>query len=275
MKSLTENKPGHQPIRWLKIDDLIRDCEINRALDEKRAEKIANEFDPDMFGVPTVSHRGEGRYAIVDGQHRIEALRILGWNGQKIPCSVFEGLTQAEEAKRFLGRNNFRAVQSIDKFMVRLTAREPVATAIRQIVIAAGFVIDRVTRDGAIRATDSLEAIYLGKGQKIRGENPKALRNTLDVINLAWGKTAAATQAQVLLGIGSFILRYGDDLDLKRLVQKLVSLPGGPSGLVARGRGKKELHGGTLASGMAHYLVDVYNRGIRGKTRLPSWRREE
>jgi len=274
MKS-KQKKPGAQPIRLLTIDELIRDPFINRPLDDKRAERMASAFKPDLFGVPEVSRRGDGKYAIVDGQHRIEALRILGWNGQRIACKIFDGLSRADEAERFLGLNDFRTPRKVEKFLVRLTAKDPIACAVNRIVGDAGYVVDRQSRDGVICATDSLESIYLGRGQKIRGQNPDALRQTLDVITLAWGRTKAAVNAQVLLGVGSFILRYADNIDLKRLVQKLIGVPGGSSGLTARGRGKKELHGGTLASGIAHYIVESYNRGLRGKSRLPSWRSED
>lgn len=266
---------GSGTVQWVCIDDMDRDPMIQRELDLRAANRIAAEFDPDAFGIPTLSLRKSGRYVIVDAQTRIEALRIMGWNGQKVQCEVFTGLTQAQEAGLFRKRNDFRAVRYIDKFLVRLTEHDAVALAIAKVVQDADYVVDRKARDGVITAAKAIEDIYLGRGQRVKGHNPKALRRTLDVVTAAWGRTTASVNGRVLSGIGAFFLRYGDAIDVQRLVNKLARTTGGPTGLVSRGAGKRELHGGTIASGIAHYLTDEYNRGIRGSKRFTGWRESE
>jgi hypothetical protein len=260
-------------IEYLKVDDLKRDPEINvRPIDETRAKRYAANFDIDAMGVIEVSRRSDGTNVILDGQHRIEALRFMGWNGEKIPCKVFRGLTKSQEATRFILLNTQVAIKFLDKFLSRLTAKDKIACAIQEIVKASGYVIDRTQRDGVIVAAKALEDIYVGKNQKIRGANPKALCGTLQAVTDAWGRTAHAVNATVLFGIGSFLLRYGEDVKLTRLIEKLRAVSGGPLGLVNRGKGKRELHGGDIASGIGHYLTDQYNAGLRGKGRLPGWR---
>jgi hypothetical protein len=260
-------------IEWLKVDDLQRDTDINvRPLDEKRASRYASDFDIDALGVIEVSRRPKGENIILDGQHRVEALRIMGWNGEKIPCKVFCNLTRAQEAKKFILLNTQVAIRYLDKFLSRITAKDKVACAIAEIVRANGYVIDRQTRDGVIVAAKALEDIYLGRNQKIRGTNPKALHGTLHAVTEAWGRTIHSVNVSVISGVGAFLLRYGDDVKLDRLIEKLRGVAGGPQGLINRGRGKREIHGGSLAMGIGHYLTDVYNSGLRGSSRLPDWR---
>lgn len=262
-------------IEYLKVDDLLRDQEINvRPIDEARAKRYAADFDIDALGVIEISRRVDKKNIILDGQHRVEALRIMGWNGEKIPCKVFTGLTRQQEAQKFILLNTQVPVRVLDKFLARITAKDKVACAVQEIVKANGYIIDRVSRDGVIVAVKAVEDIYTGKNQKIRGANPQALHGTLHAVTEAWGRTVHAVNHHVLKGIGSFFLRYGDNINLNRLIETLKRMSGGPQGLINRGRGKRELHGGDLANGIGHHLTDEYNRGMgpRSKTRLPAWR---
>lgn len=260
-------------IEYLKVDDLQRDTEINvRPIDEKRAARYAADFDIDSLGVIEVSRRPKGENIILDGQHRVEALRIMGWNGEKIPCKVFTGMSRPEEAKRFILLNTQVAIRFLDKFISRITAKDKVACAIAEITRANGYIIDRQSRDGVIVAVKAMEEVYLGKNQNIRGANPKALHGTLHAVTEAWGRTVHSVNCHVLSGVGAFLLRYGEDIKLDRLIEKLKHISGGPQGLINRGKGKREIHGGSLAMGIGHYLTDEYNSGLRGGSRLPEWR---
>lgn len=270
---MSEDTSQSGTIEYLKVDDLTRDPEINvRPIDERRARRYAANFDIDSLGVIEISRRKDGSNVILDGQHRVEALRFMGWNGEKIPCKVFCDLSRVQEARKFLYLNEHVAVKFIDKFLSRITMKDKIACAIQEIVKQNGYVIDRASRDGVIVAAKALEDIYVGKNQKIRGSNPRALFGTLKAATDAWGRTAHAVNATVLVGIGSFLLRYGEHVKLDRLIERLKGVSGGPLGLINRGKGKRELHGGDIASGIGHYLTDEYNRGLHGKNRLPAWR---
>jgi hypothetical protein len=270
---MSKDMPQSGKIEYMKVDELTRDVEINvRPIDEARAKRYAADFDIDALGVIEVSRRTNGTNIILDGQHRVEALRFMGWNGEKIPCKVHTGLTREQEARKFINLNTQVAIKFLDRFLSRITAKDKIVIAITEIVRQNGYVVDRTSRDGVIVAAKVLEDIYTGKNQKIRGANPKALHGTLHAVTEAWGRTTNAVNASVLGGIGAFLLRYGDEVKLDRLIQKLKGISGGPQGLINRGRGKRELHGGNLASGIGHYLTDEYNAGLRGTSRLLAWR---
>ena len=261
---------------WVCIDPMDIDHEINPGLlDERRAEHIALNFDPDQIGIFTVSERENGRFVVIDGQNRLHALRLMGWDGQKVECHVYRGLTKRREAEIFLGLSETRNHKHGDRFQARITAGDLVACAIKKSVVAAGYAIERTARDGGIAATSALEDVYRGKGLKVQGHNPKALNDTLLVVTAAWGQTTQAVSGLMLRGIGAFFLRYNGVIDRERLVRKLSATSGGPKGLTLRGKGKQDTHGGTISIGIAHHLTDEYNRGLRGKNRLTGWRESD
>lgn len=263
------------PIEWVKIDYLYCDESYQRPLNMPWCERTALVFDPDAFGTLTVSEKAGDRYMTLDGRHRAELLRILGWNGQKVPCHVHRGLSQAQEAELFAKLNNARQLTFLDRFFSRLVAKEQVACAVAKVTSDAGYRIDRGSRDGSITAVNALQDVYLGRGQRIRGENPDALKNTLHVLTEAWGRERATVGKNMIAGVGAFFLRYGNAVDHDRLIKKLANITSGPQGLINRGAGKQEMHGGSIITGIAHYLTEQYNQGLRGKKRLTGWRETE
>src|SRR5215470_2943638 len=98
-------KPGYG-IEWLRISELHFDPRINRTVKPSRVKTIVGEFDSDALGIIFVSKRAEGDYLVVDGQHRILALKEMGWGDQRVQCKVYPNLSLAQEAARTLRLNN-------------------------------------------------------------------------------------------------------------------------------------------------------------------------
>jgi hypothetical protein len=95
--------------KWLPVGEIEVDPTIQRPLNAAWAERIGRELDPDLMGVIHVSQRANGRYVVIDGQHRIYGVKnVFGNNGTLVECKVYEGLTKSQEAEFFVGLNNFR-----------------------------------------------------------------------------------------------------------------------------------------------------------------------
>ena len=77
-----------------------------RPFREAKGDRIAAEFDINSFGFPVVC-RVNGTNWVVDGQHRAYAIQKCGYAkaSDTIECEVYEGLSMAEMARMFLGRN--------------------------------------------------------------------------------------------------------------------------------------------------------------------------
>ena len=94
-----------------------------RELTASRVAKIANAFNPAKLGALVVNKRADGTHAILDGQHRLAALRILGV--PEVRCILLEGLSPEEEADYFRSQNeNSRALTAFDLFNAGVCAKD-------------------------------------------------------------------------------------------------------------------------------------------------------
>jgi hypothetical protein len=256
----------------IRVDELHVDPDAQRALRPAWRDQIAREFDRTKLGIIHVTPNGDG-YKTMDGQHRTEAMRKLGLAHERVLCLVYEGLSRQEQATIFLGINNSKQVRTYDKFRVRITQGEPVAVDIARIVDSVGLYIFDQKSDGAVRAVSQLENIYTGRTLKLKdGPYPEHLAWSLSILKDAWGYDANAFDAPILEGMGALILRFGDRIDRARLATKLASFPGGPRGVLGKGRMLKDIKGITLKNGIAEVLADAYNNQLRSNA-LPAWDR--
>lgn len=254
---------------WLRIADMKVDPRAQRLLRRVWVKRHVAQFDANQIGTVVISRRN-GSLWIIDGQHRIELLRSVGWGDQAVYCETFQGLTIQEEAALFLKRNDKISVRTFDKFQVSLTEQDETACAIARIVGAAGLSIAEGNRDGSISAVSALLHLYGGAGVSSEQDGAAALRKTLQTINAAWGNQAANFQGQVMEGIGLIHLRYGSKVDQGALVGTLSKVGGGAVGLLGQAKGLRETHGGSLPYSVGAAIVLRYNRGRRAG-KLDSW----
>lgn len=241
-----------------------------RKLRISRVKKIVQGFDPSIFGVILVSKRTNGDYFVLDGQHRIAALRLLGKKNpntinQKVECRVHHGLTLAEEAKMFGGANDVLIVHPFDKFNASVYANDRESVEIKKIVTASQFEISR----NKLCATSSLQKVYRSEN----GNGPSILRRALGIYLKTWGNKASP-KGSVIEGLGLFIKRHGKKIDDGELADKMSAEFGSQNVLIGKGRGVMNADGGTLAMNIAEIILRVWNTRRRPGNRLPSMRIE-
>lgn len=270
MRSKT-NRGESGDIQWLPLAELDFDARVNRQVNTHRVEQIVKDFDPEAIGVLTVSERmnGSRKYVVIDGQHRCAALVKMGWADQKVPCHVRGELSIAEEAGLFVKLNNTAKPKAYERFMKSVTAGDPEAMAIDKIVRSVGLKVSDQQVDGTLTAVQALEKIY--RGDKFTGgESAHVLAGTLRLSTNAWGKTCGAVNANVIQGLALVLRKHGAQIDVDDLLKKLSPYSGGPTALLGRARGLRDLRGGTVPNCVAAIVVDVYNKGRRS-TKLPGW----
>jgi hypothetical protein len=231
-----------------------------RQLNQARVDHLAAEFDLEQLGTPTLSDR-DGSFYIIDGQHRVEALRQIGWGDQQVQCWVYSGLTEREEADKFDRLNDVLAVHAFDKFRVRVTANREVEADIDRIVQAQGLCVSRDAVPGAIGAVGTLRRVY------VRSDGV-TLGRTLRIIRDAYGDSGL--EAPVIDGIGLLCQRYNGDLDDKAATDKLARAHGGVNGLLGKAELLRQRTGNYKSHCVAAAAVDIINSGKGGK-KLPSW----
>lgn len=168
----------------LDVDRLFVDPAYQRPL-TTFSQKIEKNFDPALVGTLVVSERTEGDlagyYAIVDGQTRAAAIASLAARDEArlaVPCLVYRGMSQAEEAKLFARlQKERRGVSSYHRFRADLVAGEPEAVAINEIATRVGYEIG--TGTGKLSGVAALEDVYR--------RTPEILERALTISRAAWG----------------------------------------------------------------------------------------
>jgi hypothetical protein len=113
-----------------------------------------------MFGTVMVAALDDGRYAVMDGQHRTTAAALCGI--EKVPCQVVEAL-RGEQAKAFRAINsNTTRPLPVQLFHAAVVAGEEDALRIVDVCNKAGISIPRNMGGCDSHQTYSIETIRAG-----------------------------------------------------------------------------------------------------------------
>jgi hypothetical protein len=236
-----------------------------REFRQAHGDKLAAELDLDKLGFLILNHR-DGQYWVLDGQHRLYALKKFGFEDEcTIDCEVYEGLSDAQMAEMFLGRDNRRRISTYDKFFVSCTADRKRENDIRRMVESNGLRIGRVRETNTIGAVASLGKVYDRSGDVVLGQTLRALRD-------GYAGDPAAFSPELIQGVGLIFNRYNGRTDEKHLVSQLSRVAHGHRGLSQRARSLREKTGTSLDQCVAAAIVEMYNRGIvKLKDKLTDW----
>jgi len=238
-----------------------------RRFRKAHGDRLAAELDLNKLGLPVVNLR-DGVYWLVDGQHRVYALRQNDFKDELLECQVFEDLTDAEMADTFLGADDRKPVHPFDKFHIACTAGRARELDIQRTVETQGL---KITQNGAdensIGAIGALGKVYDRSGASVLGHVLRALRD-------AYGGDPKGFDAGIIDGVGLVFNRYGERLNTTELARTLTEASTGARGLLRRAEAQRQRTGNQKAQCIAATVVDIYNRGTDRTHRLPSWWKE-
>lgn len=247
-------------LRWIPLNRMVISDTAQRDLKQYRVDHLVAHFDDEQVGNLVVNER-TGRFFIIDGQHRAAALKEVYDDTHQVQCWTYVGLTEEEEAEKFLKLNDTLTVGAMDKYLVSVEAGRAIETDIDRIVRACGLVVTHQRIEGGIGAVGTLRRVYVRAGAGVLGR-------TLRIIESAYG--TAGLESAVIDGIGLLCGRYNGELKDELAVLKLRNMRGGVSGLMGRARQIKADMGAPLNQCVAAAAVEVMNSGKGGK-KLPSW----
>ena len=250
-------------LRKVRPSEVITDHRAQRQLDMRRVNGMALDFREESFGVPAVSARPDGTYAVIDGQHRFATLREMGRGNTAVTCQVYTGLTLAEEAAMFRQLNDSKQLTAADVFRIAVTEEDPVAVAANHALTLWGWTMEG-KRKNSLRALSTLGYLW--------EVSPVYANTTLRVLAQSWGPTPVAGSALALRGTFAVLHRYRDlrpALDSDRLTLALAK-QGQASQFIARARGNAAGRGIAVVDGFADITVNAYNK-VKKTLPLPTW----
>lgn len=245
--------------RPLYIADLKTDMSYQSPVKDSQVKKIIKNFDPQKLHTIVVNKRKDGKIYIIDGQHRVEALRELGI--PVIEATIHEGLTVEKEAEMYYGINDRPAKSPNSKGKSSLKFGDQSAVEIEEAVQSVGLQIDydkKGNKDGYITAYAALQNIHKKYGKEF-------LKVVLETIKQSFGLERRFYQAFIIKGFAGFISTYGNKIDVTHLINRLQEI--GYEGFIQEAN-KKQVGFKTKKESLPLALAEIYNKRKHNKNKL-------
>ena len=218
IKMSTEKKYQEYLIDILPIKDLLID-KYQSSINPLRIKRIVRYFDKEQLQPIDVSLR-DNKYYIVDGQHRVAALKMLSI--KEVLAKVHFYLTYEKEAKLYYELNNpqsRRTPTTGHRWNALLEAKTPKHLDIKGIVASNGFELGLTQNKipNKIIALAKLDLIY----DRIGAEG---LDRVLRLIKGSWDNILEAVDHHMLMGVFLFVKYYKDSFTDKDFVKKMRSV---------------------------------------------------
>ncbi|MBP5718871.1 MAG: ParB N-terminal domain-containing protein [Abditibacteriota bacterium] len=206
-------------IRNLYTSRLISGSSYQRTLDEKVVEKLVRCWDRMLMEPIVVSYR-DGKYYVIDGQHRVAALRALFQDKDTlVPCIVHTGLTKKDEAALFYkldrSRRKLSYAQSISALLKSGESAE--INDIQALLDGYGFewALDgKSMGDYKIRSTRAVVSAYRMTGHE-------TFPRMLSLLSETWDGDPASLTAMMLTGTARFLKSYELEINDHYFVSRL------------------------------------------------------
>lgn len=249
---------GERPtLEWVSVDLIDVDNNYQRELKTSLVEKILRRFAWSKFGALVLSRQENGRFTVVEGQHRWKAA-CLHPDISEVPAVIVSHADLAGEASSFLAINRDRmAVSSVEQYWAGLTAGDDAAIAISKVLQSAGC--DVVPAPGHYRPnlTNSITAI----DRCLKRYGHGATRRALLVIRAAWPNDPKSLRGTLITALAR-IIRANEktiaDHDLAQAIQ-----PQSIAKLTAHAEAFRKLSGGSAETAITKAIVELYNKGKR------------
>ncbi|MHB2265836.1 DUF6551 family protein [Aliihoeflea sp. PC F10.4] len=252
---------GERPsLEWVSVEAIDVDGNYQRELKSRLVDKILRSFSWAKFGSIVLSRQDDGRYSVVEGQHRWKAASLHP-DIDTVPAVIVSHDDVAGEAASFLAINRDRmAVSSVEQYWAGLTAGDPNILVISSVLKSAGC--DVVPEQGHYRPnlTNSISAI----DRCIKRYGDAATKRALLVVRGAWPKEPKALRGILITALARIIKANGKavaDQDLIAAIrnESIATLTGHAEAF-------RKLSGGSSETALSKTIAELYNKGRRVNT---------
>lgn len=254
------SNPGVE--RSIHTDRLTSGLPYQRPVNPKEVDRLIREWDERLLDPVTVSFR-DGKFYVVDGQHRIAAMRKMnGGNGVMVNCKVYNGLTYEQEADLCYKLDKAKKRLSLSQSTNALaeSGADAETAEIRRLVESCGFtwaLNKRHGKTGEIVSTRALINAY----RLLGGDG---FSRMLSLMWEAWQGDARSLTANLLSGMALFVKTYETEFTDRTFIKRLSQVD--PDEINRRGRADFSTNKASLR--YARVILEKYN-GQRGGKKLP------
>lgn len=251
------------PYREMQLStaELISNQGYQRKIRHHAVQKIVNGYDPKLLDPIVVSQRN-GHFYVVDGQHRISALRILnGGHDCFVSCRVIFGLTYEQEAELYerLDESNNK-LNIVDSTRAKSeSGKDPTIEGIKSILDENH--IDWLTENkgnngnSKTKATRELLNAYRRLGQ---ARFAQMIRLTVET----WHGDKDSLTMFIIAGMALFTEVYSPEINEAEFVKKLSLIS--PKEIITQGRA--DVSTSKMGLRYARVILSNYNRKRRTGT---------
>lgn len=259
----------HFPGRDEKIPvfKLFSAAHCQRKIKTQEVDKIFNGYDDNLVNQITVSLR-DGRYYIIDGQHRVTAIKKKFGSNAIVKCRVIPGLTIKDEAAYFRKINKSqREINSNDDFNSGYYEEDPTIIGVVNIGEKYGISFGNKNLNGMknikfrVKAVETAQNIYNGYGKEV-------FNRVCRILSEGFVDEPSAFNASLMEATAIVLNTYGKDCSDDVFIKKLRAR--NPDKLIFDARTDRTTGTASTAKKLARILVkSVYNSG-RSSKRLDS-----
>jgi len=184
----------------------------------QQVAEIAEGFDEYKLQPLVVNRRPDGTYWVIDGRHRLEAIRRRGDLRREVWCVVYDGHDRPWEARMFellYSLQKRKPYQAL--FAARLAADDPAAHEIVDILARYAYeanIDNRRESPTAFTGLHTVSTIYdLGGAEH--------LRTVIECIHDAWYGMEKSTSTPILLGVHFTIGAHIDQFNTRKFVRRM------------------------------------------------------
>lgn len=190
-------------IKCVPIDEIDLGL-YQRELKPSKVRKMTDYFVPDVMGFPLLSFRN-GKYFCMDGQHRIQALKHMGY--KEVWCQIITDLLYEEECRRFnilnTGRTQLNANQI---FHCRVEEKEQTAIELVKMFKKYKYTYNKNTSvkdDNVIGAVSKFDKMLKKYGMSM-------VERVLKVLRGAWLGDKESLTSSIITGLATFFNEHPD-----------------------------------------------------------------
>lgn len=245
--------------RNIYTEHLISGQPYQRPVKDHVVNKLIREWDSSLMEPLTVSYR-DGRFYLVDGQHRVSALRRMnGGMDVVVACKLYHGLTYEQEAELCYKLDQAKKSLSRAESTIALVeaGTDTEVNEILRLLVENGFTwaLGKWSgQDYEIVASRTLINAYRFLGGAAFGRMLMLMRE-------AWHGEPYSLKADFISGMALFLKTYGAELDDRAAIKRLSAI--NPVEVIRRG--KMDFSTNRAALRYARVILDRYNSQRGGR----------